>query len=606
MDRRTFSLGATALAGLVWTRSGRAAPDADADAALQAMLGRHFEEYLALSPEAAAGIDEDGRHAAARAKLDDRSQAGKARQAAAARRWKGELATIDAAALSPAIRRDRDIAAFTYDRYADLLGRYGFVDTNLRPNPYVVNQMAGSYYWLPESFGRTRIANQADVDAYLSRLAAFGPAIDQETERVRADAATGVVPPDFILARTIEQIAALRDTPARDSTILREPFAAARGKDFRLDEAKAAALLDTTVRLALDRQIAALRALQPRARHDGGVWRQPDGEAWYRAALHANVTVDMPPEEMHRLGLAQVREISAEIDRMLRAQGMTKGTLRARLNALDADPRFVQPDDDAGREKILAYARDHLAKVHPLLPRAFRTLPTTEIEVRRVPVAIEAGAPGAYYNGGPADGSRPGIISINLKNTAEWPLWRLTTLVHHEGVPGHHLQTAVFRTVASRQPPYKRMARFSAYSEGWGLYGERVADEIGVYTDDPFGRIGYLQSALWRATRIVVDTGLHHKRWSREQAIRWMVENAGEQEESTAREIDRYCVLPGQACAFKFGQIRILAARERARGRLGAIFDVRAFHDLILLAGAMPIPVLEALVDQWDGAPPTA
>lgn len=600
MDRRTFAKSAAAIAGLSLVRPALAGVESNADEALQALLSRQFDEYLALSPEAAAA-NASSRYPAAHRQLGDRSPAAKQRDAEAARRWKRELSRVDRDALSPALRRDYDIAAFTYDRYADLLGRYGFVDTNLRPNPYAVNQMAGSYYWLPERFARARMGSQADADAYLARLAAFGTAVDQETERVRADAAIGVIPPDFILERTIAQLQDLRAAPPESSSMLREPAAAAQRNGLKLDAAAAARIVSQSLNPALDRQIATLAALQSRAKHDAGVWAQPDGEAWYRSALHANTTIAMPPDAMHDLGLEQVRAIGAEIDRMLRTQGMTKGSLRERLNALDADPRFAQPNDDAGRERVLAYARDHLAKIRPLLPKAFRALPATEIEVRRVPEAIEAGAPGAYYNPPPADGSRPGTISINLKNTGEWPLWRLTTLVHHEGVPGHHLQGSIFRAVAKDRPDYRNFARFSAYSEGWALYGERVADEIGVYDGDPFGRIGYLQSALWRACRIVVDTGLHAKRWGREQAIAWMVENAGEQVESTTREIDRYCVLPGQACAFKLGEARIHAARERARQRLGAAFDIGAFHDLILIAGAMPMPVLEELVDGWNG-----
>ncbi|UAK25036.1 DUF885 domain-containing protein [Sphingomonas nostoxanthinifaciens] len=602
MDRRTFTFGAAALAA-AGTRAVAAPVANGPDGALQALLLRQFDDYVALTPEFAAGIDKDGRYAAARLRLDDRSQAGKDQQAAIARRWLAELRAFDRSRLSPAMQRDYDIAAFTYENYADLMGRYGFVDMNLRPNPYVVNQMAGAYYWEPEFFSRARMQSPADVDAYLARLTALPAAFDQETARIRGDAARGVIPPDFILARTIVQIAALRDTPAAQSILLREPLAGAKAKGLALDPARAIQLWDGPIRAALDRQVAALKALQPRAKSAAGVWAQPDGEAWYAAALRSNTTTPMPPEEMHRLGLAIVDEITVELEKMLAAQGMTGGALKDRLHALDMDPRMRVPDDDAGRALVLANAHADLEKIFPLLPRAFRSQPAHDIDVRRVPPNIEAGSPGAFYNGGAADGSRPGVISINLQHPQEWPAWRLPTLIHHEGLPGHHLQISIFKSVAARQPAYKQLARFSAYSEGWGLYGQRVADEIGVFEGDPLGRIGYLQSMLWRATRIVVDTGLHHKRWGRRQAVDWMVDHSGEQVTSTEREIDRYCVLPGQACAFMYGQSRIFAARERVRQRLGARFDVGAYHDLVILAGAMPMPVLEAMVDAWDGTP---
>ena len=235
------------------------------------------------------------------------------------------------------------------------------------------------------------------------------------------------------------------------------------------------------------------------------------------------------------------------------------------------------------------------------MPRAFRTLPDRDITVDRVPVAIEAGAPGAYYSGPPADGSRPGVIAINLKETAEWPLWRLATLTHHEGDPGHHLQHAVFHKAAPDAPAYKSFAQYSAYVEGWALYAEHVAIEIGAYENDPFGHIGAVQSALFRAARIVVDTGIHAKRWSREDATRWMVENAGEPQTSAQREIDRYCVYPGQACAFMVGRLEFLRAREAARTRLGARFDVRDFHELVLAAGPMPMEAVARLAADWQG-----
>lgn len=588
--RRELIAGVGALAALGASRSAAAA---DADRALAILLSRHMDEYLAMSPQAAASMLSDARAQAARFKLDDTSPAGKARAVEAARRWRAELRRIDRRALSPALATDYDRAAFAYEMLAEMGARYGFQDHALRPGPYVVNQMAGAYYWLPQDFARAPVARRDDADAYLARLAAFAVALDGETARIRLDAAAGVAPPDFILDRTIAQLTDLRGGPPEASSLVAGP--AARSATAGLADVGPAALgiLTGRVRPALERQIAALQALKPGASSEAGVWRLPEGADWYALALRSNTTVSTPPEEMHQLGLATFDKLAAELDGMLKAQGLTQGTVAERVKALDRDPRLRKPNDDAGRAEILQFARDHLAHLHDLLPRAFRTLPDRDITVERIPVAIEAGAPGAYYAGPPADGSRPGVISINLKTTDEWPTWRLKTLINHEGDPGHHLQNSVFRRAAGPSLPlYRQFADYSAYVEGWALYAEQVAVEIGAYDGDPFGHIGAVQSALFRAARIVVDTGIHHKRWSRSEATRWMVENAGEQQASAQREIDRYCVYPGQACAFMVGRLELMRAREAAKAKLGAAFDVRDFHERVLGAGPMPMEVL--------------
>lgn len=585
-SRRDFLLGASAAAV-----GGERALAAHGDAALVALLWRHMDEYLALAPEAAASFLTDSRAKAARGRLNDRSPAGKAAEVAAARRWRAELKRIDRGALSPARQVDHDCAAFAYEMLDEVGARYGFQDHALRPGPYLVNQMAGAYYWQPQDFAREPIATREDADLYLSRLADFARVLDGESEGIRKDAAAGVTPPDFIIDRTVAQLVDLRSTASAaltDGPTARAAKAGVSGVDVAARE-----ILDGRVMPALNRQIAALRAHRATASSEAGVWRLPDGAAWYALALRSNTTVATPPEEMHRLGLATFEALRGQLDGMLRAQGFATGTVAERIKALDHDPRQLKPNTDAGRAEILQFSRDHLARLHDLLPRGFRTLPDRDITVERIPMAIEAGAPGAYYEGPPADGSRPGVISINLKTTEEWPTWRLKTLIHHEGDPGHHLQNAVFvRAAGPGMPLYKRFAQFSAYVEGWALYAEQVAVEIGAYDADPFGHIGAVQSALFRAARIVVDTGIHHKRWSRAEATRWMVENAGEQPASAQREIDRYCVYPGQACAFMVGRLELMRTRETARRRLGPAFDVRDWHEAVLRAGPMPMEVL--------------
>lgn len=588
--RRDLMLGAGALAA---ARTTQAFATPNADAALGAMLARHMDEYLAISPEAAASLLTGARGRAARWKLDDRSPAGKVRAAAAARRWRGELQRIDRAGLSPAMAVDYDCAAFSYEMLAEMGGLYGFQDHALRPGPYVVSQMTGAYYWLPQRFAHAAAATREDADAYLARLSAFAVTLDQERARIADDAAAGVAPPDFVLATTLNQIAALGDTDAAASSLVKGPAERAAAAGFANVGPAARRIFEGQIRPALARQAAALSALRAGASSEAGVWRLPQGDAWYSLALRSNTTVATPPEEMHRLGLDTFQRLSAELDGLLKAQGLTQGSVGARIQALDADPRFLKTNDDAGRAEILDDARQHLARIQRLLPKAFRTLPDRDILVERAPIAIQDGAPGAEYSGPPADGSRPGVISINLKTPGELPTWRIPTLLHHEGDPGHHLQGAVFRaTRGAKAPLYKQFAQYSAYVEGWAHYAERLAGEIGAYDQDPFGKIGAVQAAVFRAARIVVDTGIHHKRWSRAEATRWMVENAGEPASSAQREIDRYCVYPGQACAFMVGRLELLRVREAARRRLGDAFDVRDWHEAVLRAGPVPMEVL--------------
>ncbi len=529
--------------------------------------------------------------------LADYSLAGRARAGAANAARLAELAGIDRSALSPSAAIDYDTAHFTYRAMADQYGRYGSSDINLRPTPYVVSQMNGAYYWLPDGIGsRSAVSDSNASGRYLEKLRQFSVALDHETERVVHDSEQGVVPPAFILAKTVAQIAMLRDTPAAANPLLATALEQARAANLDDVEARAIALFQDRIAPALTRQIEALNGLAPRATDEAGIWAKPDGEAYYASALHSNTTAGYAPGELHRLGMDWVRELSDEIDRSLRQQGLREGSVGERLMALDRDPRFLKPDNEAGRREIIEAATRRLNRVRELLPRAFTFRPDDPVEVRRVSPAIEDGAPGGFYSAS-TDPDYPSVIFINLRLIEENTLWRIPTLLHHEGLPGHHFQASVLNAVELSL--FRRTVRFSAWTEGWALYAEQLADEIGAYEDDPFGRIGYLQAQLFRACRVVVDTGLHHSRWTREQAIRWMMDNGGESLEAAEREIDRYCVYPGQACSFKVGQQQIVASRERAREIQGARFDLRAYNDMVLASGPLPMEVLEAAAARW-------
>lgn len=579
--RRDLLAGASAAIAFGALAGCATAPNSDNDANLAALLERHAE---ALSARSGGG------------QIPDYSLAARA----AARRENAvrlaELNTVTRAALSPDAALDYDVARFVYEAMDDQYGRYGFSDINLRPSPYVVSQMNGAYYWLPDGIAaRAPMATAADAETYFDKLAQLARALDQETEQIAHDAALGVIPPDFILTKTIAQITALRDAASDANPLLNPAIGRARAAGIDL-ESRALEAFSTHVAPALTRQIVALQALAPRANSDAGVWAKPDGAAYYTSALHSNTTARHAPGDLHELGMLWVRDLAAEIDDLLRAQGLTQGDVGARMRALDRDPRFLKPDTDAGRQEIIAAANARLDRVRALLPRGFTHIPTDPVEVRRVSPAIEAGAPGGSYSGS-EDPDRPSVISINLRSVEENALWRLPTLLHHEGLPGHHLQSSVLRTAPLSR--FRRTVRFSAWTEGWALYAEQLADELGAYEDDPFGRIGYLQGQLFRACRVVVDTGLHHARWSRDRAIAWMVTHAGETRGGAEREIDRYCVYPGQACSFMVGKQQIVAAREAARARLGDAFNARAFNDLILASGPLPMNVLAALVARW-------
>ncbi|WP_016745359.1 DUF885 domain-containing protein, partial [Rhizorhabdus wittichii] len=434
------------------------------------------------------------------------------------------------------------------------------------------------------------------ADAWFSRLAALGTAIDQESERIAHDAGIGVIPPGFVIDKTLSQIRRLRDGAPLDSALIAPALEKLARLGRQGDGARAEAIFRDAIAPALGRQIAALEAVRPGAVETAGVWRLPDGDAYYAASVRSNTTTDIAPGDLHKQGLEQCAALVAEIDTLLRAQGMTKGSVTDRIEALDSQPRFKVSDDDAGRAKLLELVHGYIDAVTARLPQAFGLATVDPLIVRRTPLAVEASAPGGFYDPGAA--GQPGVYSLNLQNPAEHALWRLPTLTHHEAVPGHHFQASVLNH-APALPLFRKVVRFSAYTEGYGLYAQQVAVELGVLDNDPFARIGELQSQLFRAARIVVDTGLHHERWTRDQAVRWMVENAGEQQASTEREVIRYAVYPGQACSFKVGANSILAAREAARATMGARFDVRAFHDLILTSGPMPMAVLEKAVGQW-------
>ncbi len=562
------------------------------DARLHALLLAQFEDGLDRGPEGATSLGLDvGARAAQRGQLNDRSVAAFQAEIPRNRQRLDRLRAINAEALSPEGRLSYDIALFQRELAVGYARFPWHTPDGWRQTPYGVSQLGGAYATVPDFLDSTHpVETLDDIEAFLNRLAAFPTALDQDTERMLANAEMGVIAPDFVLDKTRLQLIALRDQPGEQQAMVRSLVRRSAEKRLPNFGEGAARLFDGAVRDALTRQIAAVEGLRLRSSHQAGVLRVPDGEAYYALNLRNFTTTDYSPADIHRIGLEQVADLQGQIDVLLKGEGYTQGTVAERLAGLRTEARFRFANTDTGREELLAFVNAEMASIRARMPEVFPRIPRNDFLVRRVPPAIEAGAPGGYAQGGSLDGSRPGIYYINLRDTAEWPRWTLKTLTYHEAAPGHLFQGALARE-AGELPIYRRVGGFSAYGEGWGLYSERLADELGVYDGDPFGRIGYLESFLFRACRLVVDTGLHAQDWSRERAIQYFTENVGDPNEA---EVERYCVAPGQACSYKIGETFITALRGSLKDRPG--FDLKRFHAAVIDGGNIPLTILERRV----------
>ena len=508
------------------------------------------------------------------------------------------LKAIDRSKLSGMDETNYDVVLYGLDQQERNNKRFNYGGGGVG-GPYVISQLTGSYQQAPDFLDSQHgIEVKDDADAYLARLSAMATGLDEEREVAEHDVALGVIPPDFVLARALEQMTKLRGVEAAKSPMVESVARRAKEKNIPGDYAGTATrLLDQRVYPALDRQIAFLKGLQAKAVHDAGVWRLPDGDAYYAASLESSTTSSMKPDEVHQLGLDIVRDHTAKIDEIMKANGLTKGTVGERLRAMYDDPKFRYENTDAGKDKLLADLNTKVQAIRAKLPGYFGALPKADLLIKRVPKYTEAGAPGGYYNNGSLDGKRPGTYYINLRDTAEVPSWTLPTLTYHEGIPGHHLQISISQEAPL--PLIRKVGGFNAYQEGWALYAEQLADEMGMYADDPWGKIGQLHDSMFRGVRLVVDSGMHAKKWSREQAVKYYVDTLGDQEASAVTEIERYCVWPGQACGYMVGKITILKLRDKAKAAMGAKFDLHKFHDAVLLSGALPLDVLASVVDRY-------
>ena len=597
------ALGALALAPAAWAQGG------GADGPFAADLAAFADEILRLAPEQATSLGVDkGPRAGLKSQLADLSPAGDAAWAAQVRLMHARLTGVVRDRLNPADRLRRDTVLYAADRGLDGLAfSYGggaAAGFNGGAKPYVISQQDGAVTSVPEFLdSQHQVGNAADAEAYLARVEAFARQIDQETDHVRRDAASGVMPPDFIAATTLTQLRGFRATPAAQQRLVASLASRCARAGIAGDWAgRCTRLVETRVYPALDRQIEGFAAATAAAPHAAGVQRLPHGDAFYAWALRLGTTTTRSPDEIHRTGLEQNQAIQARIDALLRKQGLTQGTVGERVQALNKDPRFLYPDTDAGRAELIGYLNDCIARIRPMMPQLSHLRLKADVRVKRVPPDIQDGAALGYMNFAALDGSRPAIYYVNLKSTALWPKYQLPTLTAHEGIPGHTWQGAYLAEHHDEIPLITSLMGFNAFVEGWALYAEQLVDEHGLYADDPFGEIGYLQAQQFRACRLVADTGLHAMNWTREQSVAFLVEQTGKGATAMTSETDRYCVAPGQACGYKTGHNEILRLRERARTALGDRFDLAAFDDAVVETGGVPLPVLATAVDAYIAA----
>jgi uncharacterized protein (DUF885 family) len=599
MDRRSFLTASATVALLPLAESRVVAAVAQqagrGDAQLNALFDKIFKRQVTDAPGFATALGLDtGDNAKLRSTFDMRPpKQSRVENDARDRAFLAAVRAIDPKTLSPVAALNREIVI--YDLETSLESYEKFKIDSVQ-NPYLISQQSGNYFSIPDFLNSTHpIENASDAEAYLSRLAQFGTLLDMETQDQKEMAARGFLAPGWSLDLALGQMEALRKPAAADSTMVRSIADRTKAKGIAGDwAARATKIVESQVYPALDRQMAAIRALRPTTRPGDGATRLPNGDAIYAAALAQATTSNMTPDDVHRLGLSQVAEYTASLDSLLKGAGFSQGTVGERLSALNSSPAQLYANTDAGRAELLASLNSNVKEMTARLPQAFASLPGQPLEIRAVPKEIQDGAPNGYYRSATLDGSRPAIYFINLKSTADWPKYSLPSLTYHEGVPGHHLQISLAQE-SKDIPMLRKISFYSSYIEGWALYSEQLADEIGGYNGIEKG--GYLQSFLFRSARLVVDTGLNSKGWTREQAVDYMTKTTGFPRPRVQREVERYCASIGQACSYKVGHLAWLRAREKAKAILGSKFDIHQFHE-VLKDGSMPLTILERRVEE--------
>jgi uncharacterized protein (DUF885 family) len=537
-------------------------------------------------------------------KISDYGQAERQREIARAEKFQAELAGFDRSKLGLQDQITYDILQWQYQTQLDTRQFEWMSSGGIYPIAPMWGGQIGPVTFMIQ--GHT-IKNRLTAENYVKRVEQIAARLDKVTAESQRQYKLGVVLPVSLLDKSLAVIKDTTSTAPADHPLVKtlvDKIEKAKSSD--IDAALTAALKTRTV-AALEKDIypayarmtAALEAMRPEAeKQTDGIDRLPNGKELYRLLLKRMTTTDYTADQIHDIGLKEVARITAEMEAILTAQGISGGTPGERTKALGDDPKYHFPDNDDGRNQILAEYDRLLKEVAAVMPKYFQTIPPQPLEVRRVPPASEKGSAGAYYNAPARDGSRPGVFYANLRDVKETPKWSMKTLAYHEGIPGHHFQIATAQGLTSL-PFIRQQGGFTAYAEGWALYSELLAKEIGMYENDPLGDLGRLQAEIFRAARLVVDTGIHAKGWTREQAIDYMTSVTGMARTDVETEIERYMTIPGQATAYKVGMLKILELREKAKAKLGDKFDLKAFHTVVLENGAVPLTILERLVDEW-------
>jgi len=587
------------------------APELSASQALLKMADTHAAAVLKTAPEWATslGVSEDVAGEGYSARLGGYGFEANQQARQLNEGFLQDIRSIDRRDLDPEAAITYDVLRATYETGAQR-NQFEFGGATVwgSGSPYIVTQLSGVHLFLPRLLQNQHpMRTKQDARDYLSRLSEFGRVFDELIESIGGDAAVGVVPPYFALEGARRSISSFTSSPPSENPLATTFTTKLEGIEELSNEDRAAlareveTTVETVVYSAYARLGAALENLIPQAGHDAGVWRLgQEGEAFYQHALNSYGAGGITGDEIHELGLSEVARITAEMDAILVADGVREGSVADRFDAIGQRQDMRYPNTDEGRETLLGDLNIQVDEIMAKASDWFGAIPSQPVEVRRIPIYEQDSAPGGYYNSPSLDGTRPGIYWINLKNTADWPKHTLKTLTYHEAVPGHHFQRSLER--AAGLPLIRNMIGYSEFSEGWALYAEQVAAEMGMYDDDPLGNLARLQSELFRAARLVVDSGLHSKRWTREAAIDYMVGVTGDTRASVTREIERYSVWPGQACSYKLGMLKINSLRTKAETELGDKFDIAEFHDEVLLTGVMPLPVLEQKINRWIDA----
>lgn len=532
------------------------------------------------------------------AKLDDRSQQAADAQLAKLKQNLDMLHSYDTSGMN-------EDEKLSYDMLDWFLTEQVAGADKFRYHSYPVNQLFGVQGELPKFMvNNHQLNDQQDAEMYVQRLNEFKRVLGEVVTDMNIRAQKGVVPPRFVLEKVKEQVDGLVKGPVEEQ-LLYKHFVDSIGK---IDSIPA----DKKTQLAASAKQAMEQSVNPgyqqlsgyladnisRATTDDGVWKLPDGDAYYAYMLRQHTTTDLTPEQIHQLGLSEVARIQAQMKDILHAQGVQGDDVATMMKQLGDDNRFLYPDTKEAREQILKDYDSILKDITARLDPAFRLRPKAPMEVRRVPEFAEKTSPGAYYEPPAMDGSRPGVFYANLYDIKATPKFSMKTLAVHEGIPGHHFQIAIQQELQG-VPTFRKLLPFTVYAEGWALYTERLMSELGLYKDDPYGDLGRLQDELFRAIRLVVDTGIHYKRWTREEAIAYMSNNSGIAASDVQAEIERYIVMPGQACAYKIGMLKLLELREKAKAELGDKFNLQDYHEVVLKNGSMPIAILERVVNRY-------